>query len=218
MNALNQRSITATVAISSHALAVDVAAGNRILRAATEATPGFYGCLAARVDRPDQAVATLRELAGNRRMLGVLLLGRQVGAPVPRRDADEVLNAYRRYGKAVFILAPDAEAVEAGLEIARAYTMLKVVLLGMGGSSWQQAVAAAEAATNLLLDTSGSLDPAKLPYAVEALGPHRLLFGSGFPHVDPVVGLAALDAAGFGAEAKRKVLEDNARRLFDVEA
>lgn len=216
MAALRTRDISHAVAISSHALAVDVCAGNRLLRAAVERTDGLYGCLAASINRPEESVASLRELASGSRMVGAVLVGRTPGDPISRVHADTVLNAYRRYGKPLFLMTPNAAAADAALEIARAYTMLKVVLLGMGGEDWRIAIEVAAAATNVFLETSGSPDTSKIPAAVAELGCHRIVFGSGFPHVDPVVALSSLSAADLGEDAYRRIAAQNAHRLLDL--
>jgi predicted TIM-barrel fold metal-dependent hydrolase len=218
LEAMRERGVQSAIAISTHAMAVDVAAGNRIVRAAIDKVPDLYGCLVARTNRVEESVASLRELAGHRKVLGMLLIGRHSGDPVGKAAADEVLNAYRRFGKPVFLLTPHGECADAALEIARGYGMLKVILLGMGGDDWRRGIAVADAATNVLVETSGSPDGAKLPAAVEALGVHRVVFGSGFPHVDPAVGLAALDAAGLSVEARRRIAGENARRVFELAA
>jgi predicted TIM-barrel fold metal-dependent hydrolase len=108
--------------------------------------------------------------------------------------------------------------VAATLEIARAYPMLKVVLIGMGGASWRAGIAAAHAATNVWLETSGALDLAKLPAAFASVGAHRIVFGSGSPHVDPAAALGLIEDSNLTDDVRRRILYDNAQRLFGLDA
>src|SRR5205807_138858 len=126
--------------------------------------------------------------------------------PVTKMVADEIINAYRRYSKPLFLFTPNGECVQAALDIAKSYPMLKVVFLGMGGADWRIGIAAAHAATNVLLETSGSLDRAKLPAAVEAIGSHRILFGSGTPRVDAAAAAGLIEDSDLSDDARQKIL------------
>jgi predicted TIM-barrel fold metal-dependent hydrolase len=87
----------------------------------------------------------------------------------------------------------------------------------MGGEDWRVAIAAAKSSTTLRLETSGSLDRAKISAAIEALGAHRLLYGSGSPHLDPAAALGLLDDSGLSDDTRRRLLSLNALRLFNLE-
>jgi predicted TIM-barrel fold metal-dependent hydrolase len=96
--------------------------------------------------------------------------------------------------------------------------MLKVVFLGMGGADWRAAIAAAHACTNVLLETSGVMDRAKIPAALEVLGAHRILFGSDAPHTDAGAAAGLIEDSDLSEEARSRILGENARRLFDLDA
>jgi hypothetical protein len=78
--------------------------------------------------------------------------------------------------------------------------------------------AAAQQAANISLEMSGSLDRAKVPAAIEALGSHRLLFGSGLPALDPVAALGLLDDGDVRPNDRRRILVDNAEKVFGLPA
>lgn len=212
------RSIDAVVLMSAHARRVDPVAGNRVLARMIEQAPHLYGCLIANTSRAETSTAVMRELMPQRKFLAMAIVSGRWNDPVRRLVADELINSYRRYSKPLFLFTPNGEAVAAAMEIARAYPMLKVVLLGMGGAEWRAALAAAHQCTNILLETSGELDRAKIPAAVAAIGAHRILFGSGSPHLDAAAAMGLLEDSDLSEDARRKILYENAARLFGVEA
>ncbi len=70
------------------------------------------------------------------------------------------------------------------IELAKKYPKIKVVLAHMGGNDTsivKKAVTAATSLSNVFFDTSGISTPYRVEYAVKALGPHRIIFGSDYP-------------------------------------
>lgn len=213
---MQARGIDQAIILSNHARQVDPLAGNRILKATLEQAPNLFGCLVTHVNRVEPSVAAMRELMHGRKMLGMAVVAEHPNEPVHRLVADEIINAYRRYSKPLFLFAHNELMVQAALEIAMNFTMLKIVLLGMGGSDWRSAIAAAHATTNMYLDTSGALDCAKIPAAVEAIGAHRIFFGSGSPHTDAAAAIGLLQDSGLSADSKNRILFHNSQRLFGL--
>jgi len=131
--------------------------------------------------------------------------------------ADEILNACRRYQKPIFINTPNAACAQIGLQIAKTYNTHKFIFLGMGGVEWRTGIAAAQQSTNIFLETSGPLDRAKIPAAAEAIGAHRLLFGSGSPHMDPAACIGLVQESELSPHAQSNILFENAARLFNLD-
>ena len=214
---LDHYDVQGALLMSAHARLVDPLAGNRLVKAALEQSEALYGCLVAHVNRVQSSLTAMRELMPLRRFLCMALVGSRLEEPVPYALADEILNAYRRYTKPLFVFALNGASVEAAQRIATGYPMLRVVLVGMGGPHWPQAIKAAHATTNLMLETSGVLDRAKVPAAVDTLGGHRLVFGSGSPATSLPAALGMIEDASVTDDVKRRVLWDNAIRLFELE-
>lgn len=214
---MQARGIDAAIVLAAHARAVDPVAGNRVLAKIIEQSPSLYGCVVTHVNRVESSITAMRELMQNRKFLGMVVTGMGDDEPVDKIVAEEIVNAYRRYGKPLFLYARNGHMVHAALEIAKAYAMLKVVLLGMGGHDWRMAIAAAHASTNIYLETSGPLDRAKIPAAFATIGAHRILFGSGSPHVDPGAAMGLLDDTTLSPDVCRRIYADNARRLFALD-
>ncbi|MCY4489916.1 MAG: amidohydrolase family protein [Thaumarchaeota archaeon] len=71
-----------------------------------------------------------------------------------------------------------------GLQVAKTFPKIKVVLAHMGGndtSITKRAVTAAVENSNVYFDTSGTSTPYRIEHAVSVLGTERILFGSDFP-------------------------------------
>ena len=70
------------------------------------------------------------------------------------------------------------------LEVAKKYPDIKVIFGHMGGNDTgivKAAVTAAKDLPNAYFETSGITTPLRVEYAVDVLGPERVLFGSDFP-------------------------------------
>jgi hypothetical protein len=211
------RSIEQCVIMSARAAHADPMSGNRILKAMLEQEAGLFGCLVAHLNRVDASLQSIRDLMSSRRFVAVALISTNPAEPLHPLVADEVLNACRRYQKPVFLHTPNAACIEVGLHLAKTYNMHKFVFLGMGGPDWRTGIAAAHQSVNIHLEISGTLDRAKLPAAIEAIGSHRILFGSGMPRLDPVAALGLIADSGISAMDRRRILRDNASKMFNLD-
>jgi predicted TIM-barrel fold metal-dependent hydrolase len=213
---MQARGIDRCVLMSTRAGRADPLSGNRILKAMLDQEPGMLGCLVAHLNRVDASLQAIRDLMALRRFVGVALMPTNPTQPLHPLVADEMLNACRRYQKPVFLFTPNAACVEAGLHLAKTYNMHKFIFLGMGGADWRTGIAAAHQSVNIHLEMSGALDRAKLPAAIEAIGSHRILFGSGMPALDPVAALGLIEDSGISAIDQRRILCDNAVKIFNL--
>ena len=214
---MSVRGIERCVIMSSRAAQADPLSGNHILKHMVEQQEGLYGCLVAHLNRVDASLQAIRDLLSSRYFVSVALISSNPSVPLQPLVADEVLNACRRYQKPVMLHTPNAVCVEAGLHLAKTYNMHKFIFLGMGGSDWRTGIAAAHQSVNIHLETSGALDRAKLPAAIEAIGSHRILFGSGMPTLDPVASLGLIEDSGISVVEQRRILNDNAAKMFNLD-
>ncbi|KGN30857.1 hypothetical protein N802_05535 [Knoellia sinensis KCTC 19936] len=88
------------------------------------------------------------------------------------------------------------------------------IMAHLGGAG-QRGVDEVAGLDNVVVDTSGG-DPAPglLEYAVSALGPGRVIFGSDVPVRDPLTALAKVHSAKLDAATRQRILRDNAARVF----
>jgi predicted TIM-barrel fold metal-dependent hydrolase len=217
LQVLQQRGIERAILLSARAARVDPLSGNRILKAMMDQGAGLFGCLTANLSRVDVSVQAIRDLLGQKRFVCVLLATPTPKEPLNPLVADEILNACRRYQKPIYINTPNAACVQVALQLARTYNMHKFILLGMGGVEWRTGIAAAQQATNIFLETSGPLDRAKIPAAAEAIGAHRILYGSGCPYLDPAAAIGLIEESELSDHSRQNILFDNAARLFNLD-
>jgi len=98
-------------------------------------------------------------------------------------------------------------------ELARLFPELPIIMAHHGGD-WIHATRHVERATNVLVDTSGSIqDHGLVDYLVRRLGPRRVVFGTDCS--DFATQLAKVAAARIDEEAKRLIFGQNALRLVE---
>ena len=100
-----------------------------------------------------------------------------------------------------------------GVVSVRAETQEKPLWLSAGGE--QPPRLPSEYLKQVWLDIVSPL-PLAMEYAVEFMGAERLLFASDHPWVDPRQIKACLLSLGLPPSDERRILGDNARRLFGL--
>lgn len=215
LKAMDRYGIESAALISSLAVNSDFRLGNRYLQSAIQDQDRLFGYLVLNPNYPDETVAMMRAMMGSRKFVAAALF---TGSTRPYPNLDdyrEILKAYRRYGKPVFVNTPHVEAVAAAEVMAKEFTNVKFILGTMGGDSWKRSLLSA-GLLNVVLETSGSFDAEKIEAAVTAFGPHRILFGSDLPYSDPISMLALIQNSSIPKDAVSKILEGNARRLLNM--
>ncbi|RJS89891.1 amidohydrolase [Candidatus Bathyarchaeota archaeon] len=104
--------------------------------------------------------------------------------------------------------------------LAREFPQVKMVLLHMGHGHVvyiNGAIEVAERNPNIYLETSGMPMHTKIKEAVERVGRDRVLYGDDIPCGHPSWELEKTRAAGLVEEDLRRVLGENARRLYSLE-
>lgn len=213
------RGITTACVMSSLARRYDMVAGNETVVDVVKGEHGecrLRGWLVIHPDQHDEASALMRRHMFSSNLVGAALHPDPVtGDPVTVERYRELLMVFRRYSKALLIHTPTAEAMNHAVDVASFMNTTKVVVSGMGGEQWRSAIDVATKPSNLFLDFSGTLDPAKLAYAIQHMGGVRkLVFGSGAPGTDPAAMLALLDDLDLSSDERQRILSGNSKRLF----
>jgi predicted TIM-barrel fold metal-dependent hydrolase len=98
--------------------------------------------------------------------------------------------------------------------LARRFPNVRIIMAHLTGCGVRGVLAVKDCA-NVVVDTSGAAPEAGLvEYAVAQLGAERVLYGSDGPIRDFAVALARITGTRLDAQAKRKILRDNARALL----
>lgn len=174
----------------------------------------ILGCAVVNTQYPPQSIEDMRKYLSSTAFVALMLRSGTPGKPVTLDECSDILNSQRRFAKPTLIEVTDREGVLAADEIARAFPGIKFVLLSMGGNAWRTAIVVAEKTLNLVLEISGSLSPAKISLAVEAVSAHRMVYGSNMPFVDPAVTIGLVEDADISDADKRMIFEGSAKRLF----
>lgn len=216
LNAMQKHGIEKAVLVPTMAVDCDFRLGNKVLFDAVKSNDQLYGYLAVNPNYPEESIRLMRSAMPSPKFLGLALFP---GASRPYPNLDdyrEILNAYRRFLKPVFVNTPSADAVAAAEEMAREFPGLKFILGTMGGNDWKRAITSSRQ-LNLFLETSGSFDAEKIEEAVEHFGAHRVLFGSNLPYSDIGAALALVQNSELPKDALDQILNRNAQKLFAVE-
>jgi uncharacterized protein len=101
-------------------------------------------------------------------------------------------------------------------EVARVYTQTPFIL-GFGGFAdmWFETPGAMRDVPNLWLETSLTLGEG-IRAAMDAVGPERIVFGSGMPRSSYAAAVKKLDRLALAPDIQRAVFCSNAKRLFSL--
>jgi predicted TIM-barrel fold metal-dependent hydrolase len=103
------------------------------------------------------------------------------------------------------------------LEVAKKYSDIKVIFGHMGGNDTgivKAAVNSAKDLANTYFETSGITTPLRVEYAVDVLGPERVLFGSDFPWCSFRSMYYAVEDALISEEDKEMIFTKNFLKLI----
>jgi predicted TIM-barrel fold metal-dependent hydrolase len=106
-----------------------------------------------------------------------------------------------------------------GLKIAKKFPKITVILAHMGGNDTtvvKRAVDESKSLQNVYFETSGISTPLRVEYAVEKLGPKRILFGSDFPWCSFKGIYYGVEDALIDDSAKELIFNKNFNSLFKI--
>lgn len=215
--ALQRARFDAMGVVSLRALAGDLATGNAEVKAVVDAVPQMRGWVVVNPAHPLRSAEELRKYVGSAKWLGATLHAGVAGESVSSASAQEIVNAYRRYGKPLLVDVHNVEAIEQLEELATEFNQMKFVAAGAGGDDWQECALLAKRVVNIYLEPfSGGAHRGKLEAIVEVVGPNRIVFASGFPQQNPGSALGLLVDAKLSDAEKQGILTTNAMRLFGL--
>lgn len=214
IGAMDRHGIDRAVLVPTMAVESDFRLGNKELFEAIRSHERFLAYLVVNPNYPAESVQLMKNAMSSPKFAAVAFF---IGAsrPYPNlNDYREILNAYRRFSKPVYVHTPHAEAVAAAEQMAREFPGIKFILGSMGGNNWKRTLKG-DTLLNVVLDTSGSFDAEKIVEAVERVGAHRVLFGSGMPFSEAASMLALIRSSEISEDAMRKIMGENAHRLLE---
>ena len=214
LRSMQKSGVEKSIILSTVGDSVDFQRGNAQVAKIAETNSALAACLVVNFNYPELSQKEMQKYMGQAFFAGILLSSGNRERYVVLQEAEDMLNAYRRFIKPVFIRTTDKDSILAANEIAKAFPVMKFILLGMGGEDWRIATVVAEKTLNLVLEVSGSFSPEKVKFASERVGSHRMVFGSGLPYVDTSEVKALVEDADITDVDKRNIMENTARKLF----
>ena len=200
---------------SRRALAGELAAGNAEVKAVVDANPQMRGWVVIHPAYPEQSAEDMKRFLGSSKWLGALLDPEASGERLASTATRELLTAFRRYTRPLYVRARDSATVLELEHLAAEYSNLKIIAGGAGGDDWHACMVAARRQTNLFLEPfSGGAHRGKLEGILQSLGAHRVLFASNYPDQNPGHALGLLVEAKINDADKQSILTGSANRLF----
>lgn len=142
--------------------------------------------------------------------------------PANCRSAVDVIGTYQAYGSVVMIHSGDRytgvySSPSMIADVARQCPGATIIMAHMGSSDWQEAIEWAQVYPNLILDTTGAINwYGIVEYAVERLGPRRMIWGSDFPLFPFEMGISKVADSDADETTKQLILGENIQRIMGL--
>lgn len=189
------------------------------LAASSSARQMFFGCAWLNPQFGEEAVRELEVAVKEWRFRALKLMPthhafRSVSkVPYPLMRKAEELNIPVTIHSGTFFSHPLEIA-----ELAAAFPKVPVIMDHMGYRYYvAEAIAGARRVANIYLATTAVMEPHWIRQAVQELGAERVVLGSNAPYVWPSTQLLVVRQAELAEVDERKVLSENAARLFHLD-
>ncbi|MBI4024382.1 MAG: amidohydrolase family protein [Verrucomicrobia bacterium] len=208
----------AVVAPADAAVAVHNVAGNlQMVDLVTRYRGRLFGLAVANPWFGRDAVHAI-EGAFARGLCGLFLHPRRQGFRLTESIVQPLLETCRRHRKPVYSSTGTPVCAEPFqlAELARQFPEIPFVMGHAGYSDfWYDVVPALKQASNLMLETSCQV-AGVIDGAINVVGAERVLYGSGWPRSSPAVEIQKIERMNLGAAALRRVMRENAMKLWGI--
>ena len=214
---MKQFGIARSCVASTEAAMGDLAAGNQALAEAIEGHPTLLGYCAINPNLLDLSAEELARHLRRPNFVGAKLQAAYGCRPLDSPPARELVKRSLRYDKPILVEPRTREEFDALNRLAGDFPTAKFVIAAMAAACWEEAVGLAVARTNVIFQCGGAhaaRDAVK--YAMDEIGPHRVIWGSDAPLAHPVYALGMVRDAELDAGMKDRLLQANAGRVFGI--
>lgn len=169
----------------------------------------------------EESVEELHRLERNPRFVGVKIHAAHAKTPTNSRAMRRLFDAVAPYGKPVLIHNLGDDWPEALVDIAGTHPSLPIIAAhsgyGDGPHPTHDAALRVAPAPNIFIEfCSTYLAVGAIRRGIEAVGIHRVMYGSDFPLIAQPYMMAAYEDAGLEGPEIDRVLHRNARELFNL--
>ncbi|HEX2951547.1 MAG TPA: amidohydrolase family protein [Armatimonadota bacterium] len=207
-----------TFVAATEALRGSMSAGNAWLAEQIYERPRFRGYCVVNPLMLEASQEQMRKYLVRDYFVGAMLHEGYIKRPLNSEPMRALVKSLLRYDGPFLLRITDPREINDLQELAKEFPTQRFIILHMGGEHWPMALALASKITNVYLETGGMVaDYDKLAEAVELVGGHRLLFGSGMPLINPVYALGMIRDSSISAIEKERILARNARKVFNLD-
>ncbi|MHB9026057.1 MAG: amidohydrolase family protein [Armatimonadota bacterium] len=207
-----------TFVAATEALRGSMSAGNAWLAEQIAERPRFRGYCVVNPLILEASNEEMRKHLQKERFVGSILHEGYTRRPLNSEAMRALVKALLRYDKPLLLQIPDARSINDLQEVAKEFPSQRFVILHMAEENWPMAIALAAKHINVCLETGGAVaDYDKLAEAVQYVGGHRIVFGSGMPLVNPAYALGMIRDSSIPALEKDRILSKNAYKVFNLD-
>lgn len=206
-----------TFVASTEALRGSMSAGNAWLADQIKDRPRFRGYCVVNPLMLEASQAELSKYLSQELFVGAILHEGYVRRPLNAEPMREIVKSLLRYGRPLLLRITDPREITDLQEVAKDNPTQRFIIIHMANEHWPMAISLAAKTSNLYLETGGMVaDYDKIAEAVDVVGAHRLLFGTGMPLVSPVYALGMVRDSAVPPMEKDRILSRNAKKVFNL--
>jgi predicted TIM-barrel fold metal-dependent hydrolase len=215
---MNRFGVDMTFVAATEALRGSMSAGNAWLANQISGRERFRGHCVVNPLMLEASQAEMRKYLVRENFVGALLHEGYIKRPLNAEPVRSLVKSLLRYDRPFLLHITDPREINDLGDVAREFTTQRFIVLHMADEHWPMALALASNITNIYLETGGMVaDYDKLAEAIEVVGGHRLLFGSGMPLINPVYALGMIRDSTIPPTEKERILARNARKVFNLD-
>lgn len=206
-----------TFVAATEALRGSMSSGNDWLSQQIADNHRFRGYCVVNPLMPELSNIEMRKHLVQENFVGAMLHEGYTRRPLNSMPMRTLVKALLRYDRPFLLHISDPREINDLGEVARDFPTQRFIILHMANHYWPMALALASKITNIYLETGGMVaDYDKFAEALELVGGHRLLFGSGMPQVSPVYALGMIRDSAIPPIEKDRILSRNAKKVFNL--
>lgn len=210
--------IDMTFVVSTEALRSSMEEGNAWLYAQINGQHNLRGYCVVNPLMFEASQEQMRQYLVKEQFIGAILHEGYIKRPLNADVMRKLVKALLRYDKPLMLRITDPREINDLHEIAQEFPTQRFIIQHMANQFWPMVVSLVEKSVNILLETGGMVaDFDKFAEAVQVVGAHRLLFGTGMPMVNPVYALGMVRDSSISVLEKDRILARNAKKLFVLE-
>lgn len=207
-----------TFVAATEALRGSMGAGNAWLAEQIADRPRFRGYCVVNPLMLEASQEDMRRFLSKELFVGAMLSEGYTRRPLNSDPMAALVKSLLRYDRPLLLQISDPREINDLHQVAKEYPTQRFIIVHMANEHWPMAVSLASKITNIYLETGGMVaDFDKLAEAMEIIGGHRLLFGSGMPLINPVYALGMVRDSNIPAIEKERILSKNARKVFNLD-